>query len=95
MRVLVVGGAGYVGTIIRPALAEHHDYYCYDRTKIEELGERSIVGDVGDSAAVKRVVKGAEAIVYLAMGVRFTDQSVETTTALERYIAERAKAYWL
>ncbi len=33
--------------------------------------------------------------VPVGMGVRFTDLSTEATGALARYIAERAKAYWL
>ena len=68
MRVLIVGGAGYVGTIIRPALMDQHDCRCFDRTRVDEMGDRSIIGDVNDLKAVRRAVQGVESIIYLPMG---------------------------
>lgn len=70
MKVLVVGGAGYVGTILRPALHASHDCFCFDRHPVASIGERSIVADVADDEAVRHAVAGKEAVVYLAMGGR-------------------------
>ena len=67
MRVLVVGGAGKVGTVIRPALMAEHDLYCFDLHPVPELGEHSIVGDVNDQEAVKAASAGVDAVIYLPM----------------------------
>jgi uronate dehydrogenase len=68
MRVLIVGGAGYVGTLVRPALMAEHDCHCFDLLRVEALGDRSIVGDVNDQKAVRQAVRGVDAIIYLPMG---------------------------
>lgn len=69
MKLLVVGGAGHIGSIIQPVLAREHDYACFDRRAVESIADRCIVGDVRDGAAVDRAVAGVDAIVYLAMGL--------------------------
>ena len=69
MRVLVVGGAGNVGSIICPALETEHDVTVFDRVAIPELGDRSIVADVNDIAAIRAAVTGMDAIIYMPMGV--------------------------
>ena len=81
MKLLVIGGAGHVGRILQPALQAEHDYTCFDRTRIEGLGDRSIVGDVGDTAAAEQAVHSMEAVVYLAMGTR--DGTAATCTDLD------------
>jgi UDP-glucose 4-epimerase len=69
MKVLAVGGAGIVGTILRPALEDAHELYVFDQRKVEALDGRSLVGDVSDDEAVRCAVAGMDAIVYLATGV--------------------------
>lgn len=68
MKVLVVGGAGHVGGILRPVLEAHHHCVYFDRRPVPEAGSRSIVGDVNDDEAVRRALEGVEAVLYLAMG---------------------------
>ena len=68
MKILVVGGAGYVGDILWPALEAEHESFCFDRCKVERLGTRSIVGNVSDDAAVREAVKSMDGVIYLAKG---------------------------
>lgn len=69
MKVLVVGGAGYVASIVRPGLEVEHDCWYFDRVPVPGRKSRTIVGDVLDERAVKRAARGKSAIVYMAMGV--------------------------
>lgn len=70
MKLLVVGGGGYVGSILQPAFQKHHDYHCFDTQPIDSLGPRCIVADVHDDKAVRKAIQGMDAVVYLAMGSR-------------------------
>jgi nucleoside-diphosphate-sugar epimerase len=66
MKVLVIGGGGHVGGIIRPALEKEHQVRYLDLKPVP--GADSIVGSVTDPVLVKHAVEGMEGIVYLAMG---------------------------
>jgi nucleoside-diphosphate-sugar epimerase len=70
MRVLVVGGAGYVGSIVRPVLEQRYQCRYFDRVPPQGVEAQSvIVGDVNDDAAVAAAVQnGVESILYMAMG---------------------------
>lgn len=74
MRLLVVGGSGYLGTrIVRQALKSGHAVTAISRrggppqstvTPAEELaGAEWISGDVTDSAAVASAVAGKDAVI--------------------------------
>lgn len=81
-KVLVVGGAGYVGSALIPKLLAKKyrvrvfDLYLYSRT--EELGKdiygeliysknlEQIKGDIRNSKAIEQAVKGVDAIIHLA-----------------------------
>lgn len=69
MRVLMVGGAGGVGTMIRPALEADHEVTVFDRVAVDGIGERSIVADTGDDEAVARAIVGVDAVIYMPMGI--------------------------
>jgi nucleoside-diphosphate-sugar epimerase len=75
MKVLVIGGAGYVGSIIRPALEREHDCTHYDLRPLPALEGRpaapTIVGDINDEELLKKTFAQArfDAIVHMAMGV--------------------------
>jgi nucleoside-diphosphate-sugar epimerase len=70
MNLPVIGGAGHVGTILRPALEAHHTCRYLDLKPIEEAGQRSLVGDVNDEGVLWRALQGIEAILWVAMGTR-------------------------
>ena len=70
MRVLAIGGAGKVGTLIRPALEAAHELRIFDRRPVDGMDGRCIVGDVDDEAAVRAAVRDVDAVIYLAMGSR-------------------------
>jgi len=70
MKVLIVGAAGHVASILRPVLEAEHECHYFDRRPMPETDGRIIVGDVNDEDAIQQGVEGMEAIVYLAMGIR-------------------------
>ncbi len=66
MKVLVVGGGGHVGSIIRPALEQEHECRYLDLKPVPDAD--SIVGSVTDPSVAKHAVAGMDAVIYLAMG---------------------------
>lgn len=67
MNVLVVGGAGKVGSIIRPALEDAHTCRYFDRRAVPGAEELTVCGDVR-SDAIGTALEGQDAVVYLALG---------------------------
>ncbi len=75
-RVLVTGGAGYVGSALVPKLLEagHQvtvlDLYIYGEHIFDPLGAngalREVKGDLRDPATVKNSVAGCDAVIHLA-----------------------------
>lgn len=70
MKVLVVGGAGYVGGAVTDILAEsNHEFRVYDALLYEESYRKPvefIYGDVRDGERLLRHVEWADAVVWLA-----------------------------
>jgi len=76
MRILVTGGAGYVGSTLVPLLLEQgHKVRVYDSLKFGGHGLlpccqhrdfELIKGDVSDAAGLSKALEGADAIVHLA-----------------------------
>lgn len=75
-RVLVTGGAGYVGSSLVPKLLQAGwevcvlDLYMFGRTLFAHLAENSnlteIAGDIRDRATVERALTGCSAVIHLA-----------------------------
>lgn len=70
MKLLVVGGAGYVGSILRPSLEAQYSCRYLDVKPVEGAGPDSIVGDVNDEATVQKAVADVDGIVWVALGVQ-------------------------
>lgn len=81
MKVLVTGGAGYLGTVLVPLLLERgHEVVVLDtlahaQTVFQEHASKAafafVRGDVRDGEAVSRAVQGCDAIVHLGGIVGF------------------------
>ena len=71
MRVLVTGGAGYIGSHGARALARRgHDVVIYDNLSTGHLplakGFELIEGSVGDAATLARALRGTDAVMHFA-----------------------------
>lgn len=68
MRLLLIGGAGRVGEIVRPALEAEHTCHYLDVRPVPDAEDRTIVADVNDDDAMQQAVQDTDAIVYMALG---------------------------
>jgi nucleoside-diphosphate-sugar epimerase len=68
MKVLVIGGSGYLGKLVLPALADRHDISVMD-VKSPPHGQWTFVeGSVEDYSALVSAMESTDALVYMAMG---------------------------
>lgn len=79
MNVLIVGGAGVVGSILRPALEARHDCYHLDLKPVSGAESRTTVGSLHDPAVVRAALQGMQAVVFLAMGPASAVEDVDPT----------------
>lgn len=64
---LVTGGNGVLGSVLRPALRTSFALRVADRVASEQCGpDEALVGDLADPAFAARAVEGADAILHLA-----------------------------
>jgi nucleoside-diphosphate-sugar epimerase len=71
MRVLVIGGSGYVASLVCPLLAPHHALRFFDLKPPAEEPENFLgfhAGNVGDGDALMTACEGMDALLYMAMG---------------------------
>jgi UDP-glucose 4-epimerase len=71
MRIIVFGGAGFLGSHLADVLTERgHQVVVFDlkRSPYCKKGQESVVGDILDQEAVDRAVRGADA-VYTYAGI--------------------------
>ena len=69
MKVLIVGGAGYVGGGIVDLLGENHEVKVYDSLIYEESYRKDvpfIYGDIRDQDLLKQQLNWADAVIWLA-----------------------------
>lgn len=71
MQLLVLGGAGAVGSMIVDRLSREHRVRVADLRQVEfDDAAETVVADVTDVSTLRAAVEGQEAVVYLAMGRR-------------------------
>ena len=71
MNVVVVGGAGHVGSLVLRTLARRHRVRLADLDPADGYGvAEPMTVDVTDIAQVRSAVEGQDGLVYLAMGRR-------------------------
>jgi nucleoside-diphosphate-sugar epimerase len=108
VKVLVTGGAGYIGSIlVRRLLEANHDVTVVDRLSfgdqpLRELdgrpGYRLVAGDIRDRAMIDALVRDREAIVHLAAIVGEAACAADPRLAIEtnfeatRHLAESSAA---
>jgi nucleoside-diphosphate-sugar epimerase len=103
MRILLCGGAGYVGSVLAPKLCEagHQvrvvDLMVFGRSTLPVRPALSVVeGDVNDEALMRKEMKGVDAIINLAFITQSTLQPQlsaiypQTNYAAPVKLAERA-----
>jgi nucleoside-diphosphate-sugar epimerase len=71
MRVLMVGGAGYVAGLVLPLLADRHAVRILDPRPRPGWADQ-VVASATDGAALREAVNGMDAVVHCAMG-RYAD----------------------
>ena len=69
MRVVVTGASGLLGGAVARSLAERGDHVTVMQRRPSGLGLPEILGDVGDPAAVRGALSGADAVIHLAAKV--------------------------
>ncbi len=67
MKVLIVGGAGHVGTMTLPYMKSHHQFRILDLSPPKDSTVEYIAGSVTDPEVVQQAVKGMDAFIYMVM----------------------------
>ncbi|HEU5102815.1 MAG TPA: NAD(P)-dependent oxidoreductase [Roseiflexaceae bacterium] len=80
MKVLVVGGSGYIGGMVLPALAEQHTLRVFDLRPPADAAWEYVAGSVGDLEALAGAATGVDALLYMAMGEKVYDTPSGITT---------------
>lgn len=81
MRVLVVGGSGYVGGLVLPMLAKHHRFRVFDLVPPQDGPWEYVPGEVADQKALNHALQGMNALIYMAKGVTDDDDSFNSVEA--------------
>ncbi len=78
MRVLVVGGAGLVGSLVVPLLRERLDLTVFDLVE-PSTDVPFVQGSVRDPAALRAALQGHDCLLYMAMGATAEWGSAESS----------------
>ena len=65
MKVLVIGGAGHVGTLVLPYLVQEHSLRVLDRRSPELPGVEFVSADLQDTTALSEALHGQDALLYM------------------------------
>lgn len=69
MHLLLIGGAGHLGSIVRPALEREHTCRYLDIKPVPGAADRTIIGSVNDDEAMRKALEGIDVALYMALGV--------------------------
>lgn len=75
MKVLLVGGGGHVGRIVRPALEAVHQVSFLDLRPVPGAEDRTFVATLDNDDVVAKAVQGQDVVVYMALGTVGGDKS--------------------
>src|SRR5207237_9304653 len=80
MKVLLVGGAGHVGTFVTPYLRVHHTLRVLDLQPPRHTDVDYVAGSITDPEALKRALDGVHLFINMVMkspqGGSVTDQNL-------------------
>lgn len=68
MKVLLVGGSGYVGRIVTPYMTQEHEIRVLDLRPPQDSSVEYVSGSAHDLSVVRRALDGVEGVIYMAMG---------------------------
>jgi len=71
MKVLVIGGSGWVGSLVMPYIAQQHTVRVFDLKPPAAAGVTYVQGSVLDSDAVQHAAEGMDAMLYMVMNIQF------------------------
>ena len=69
MRVLITGGAGHVGAILRPQLEAVHECTYLDLRPVAGAESRTTIGSITDADTVRAALRDHDAAIQLVMAV--------------------------
>lgn len=69
MKLLVVGGGGYLGSIIGDMIEKEHVCYHFDHRPIPGKA-RCVVADAADPVMAQQAVQGMDGVLYMPLGVQ-------------------------
>ncbi len=82
MKVLLLGGAGHVGSFITPYLGRYHELRVLDVNPPRHQDVEYVAGSVSDPEAVRRALDGVDAFIWVVMrkpqGGSIRDQDIPT-----------------
>ena len=82
MKVLMLGGAGHVGSFITPYLQQHHQLRVLDLRPPRHPGVEYVEGSVSDPDALRTALTGVDAFIWVVMrkpqGGTIRDQDIPT-----------------
>ncbi len=78
MRLLVIGGSGYVGQMVLPQLAQQHEVKVFDLVEPKPGPWEHAIGDVQDVEALTSNLADVDALVYMAMNTQRNPESPTT-----------------
>jgi len=73
VKVLLIGGAGYVGTLVLPFLKRRHTWRVFDLRPPTDASVEYFTGSVTDVAALRHAAQGMDAVLYMAMNIQRGD----------------------